>query len=140
MIIHASDTNAPPDWTSRIVHPRPLRDAIEVTNIHQLNDQIYYPSPPRRQDDLTLEDDRLPSCPSSDEQEYLCPINAMVNYSGIHDQGNLIREVESIGSLSFGAKLDLYRHRKSEEYARASQRWANCSLEEWLAGSDGEHP
>lgn len=140
MVIHAGDTNAPPDWTSRIVHPRPLRDALQATNIHQLNDQIYYLSSPRPQDDLALEEDRLPACSGSAEDEYLHPNSTMNNYSGIYDQDNLICEVGSLGTLSFGGKLELYRHQKSEEYERASQRWAHCSLEEWLAGSDGEHP
>jgi len=137
--IHTGDTNAPPHWTSRIVHPHPLRGTLQATDIHQISDQIYYLSSPRRQDDLVLEEDCLPADPSSAEGEYLYPNNAINNHSGTHGQDNLIHEVESVGSLSFGGKLDLYRHQKSEEYERASQRWAHCSLEEWLAGSDGEH-
>jgi hypothetical protein len=107
---------------------------------HQPGDQISYPNSPRHQDDTTLEEERHLVRLSSGEGEYLYPINTMNNYPGIPDKNSLFHGVEPIGSLSFGGKLGLYRHKKSEEYERASQRWADCSLEEWLAGSDGEHP
>jgi len=64
----------------------------------------------------------------------------MNNFPGIPDQGNLFRGVEPVGSLNFGGRLDLYRLENSEEYEKASLRWTDCPLEEWLAGSDGGYP
>ena len=75
---------------------------------------------------------------SSAEGEYLYPINTTNYEPGTPRQGDLFRGVNTVGSLSLSGKLDRYRRKKSEEYERASQRWAECSLEEWLAGPDGE--
>ena len=137
--MHTSDANGSPDWTLRIAHPYPLRGALHPTNIHQLGSQASYPSSPRLQGDLTFEEDRCSAGPSSAEGEYLYPINTMIDYTGVPDQDNPIRGVEAGGGLGLGGKLDPYRRKKSEEYERASQRWANCSLDVWLAGSDGEY-
>lgn len=106
-------------------------------NIHQIGDRISYPISPRR---VALEEDHYPARPGSAEGGYLCPTNTMNSYTGINDQDDLFRGVGAVGSLSLGEKLDLYRRNKSEEYERASQRWVDCSLEDWIAGSDGEHP
>ncbi len=108
-------------------------------DIHQLGDEISYSSSPQLQDDATLEEERHPAHSSSAEGEYLYPINNMNNYPGTPHQSDLFRGVDTVASLSFSGKLDLYRRKKSEEYERASQRWADCSLEEWLAGPDGEY-
>ena len=109
-------------------------------DIHQIDDEIYYSSSPQRQDDATLDEERHPARSSSAEGEYLYPIDNINHDSGTLPQGDLFRGVDTVGGLSFSGKLDLYRRKKSEEYERASQRWAECSLEEWLAGPDGKYP
>lgn len=106
-------------------------------DIHQIDDQISHTSSPRR---IALEEDHCPARPASVGGGYLYPTNTMNDYTGIPDQDHLFHGVGPVGSLSFGGKLDLYRRNNSEEYERASQRWADCSLEDWIAGSDGEHP
>ena len=108
-------------------------------NTHQLGAEFSYPSSSRCQDDATLGEGNHPSRSNSAEGEYLYPISAMNDDPGTPDQDNFFRRVEPVG-LGFGRKLDLYRSKNSEEYGRASQRWADCPLEEWLAGSDGEYP
>lgn len=112
---------------------------MQAMDTHQLGDEISYSSSPQLQDDATLEEERHPARASSSEGEYLHPINTMNNYPGTPHQSDLFRGTDTVGSLSFSGKLDLYRRKKSEEYERASKRWANCSLEEWLAGPDGEY-
>jgi hypothetical protein len=108
-----------------------------------IDDQISCPSSPQRHDDVILEEDRRSARSarsSSAGGGYGYSTNMMNNYAGIPNQDNTFRVVEPVGSLSFGGKLDLYRRKNSEEYERASQRWANCPSEEWLAGSGGERP
>ena len=107
---------------------------------HQIGDEISYSSSPQRQEDVTLEEERHLERSSSAEGEYSYPIDTMNHGFGTPHQGDLFRGVDTVGNLSFSGKLDLYRREKSEEYGRASQRWAECSLEEWLAGPDGEYP
>jgi hypothetical protein len=107
-------------------------------NIHHIDDQIYYSSSTRRQDGEIYEEGRRPAHPSPAEGD-VYPANMMHNYPSTLDQDNFFSGVESARNMSFGEKLDLCRRRKSEEYERASQRWADCSSEEWLAGSDGEY-
>jgi hypothetical protein len=108
-------------------------------NTHRLGTEISYPRSPRRQDDATLEGEYHPPRSNPAEGEYLFPIDTTNNYPGTPDQDDLFRRVEPV-DLSFGRKLELYRRMKSEEYEKASQRWADCPLEEWLAGPDGEYP
>jgi len=107
-------------------------------NIHQIGAENSYPNSPQRQGDVTPEEHH-PARSSSAEGEYLYPIDNTNHSTGTPDQDNLFRRVELV-DLSFGRKLDLYRRMKREEYEKASQRWADCPLEEWLAGPDGEYP
>jgi len=107
-------------------------------NIHQLGAEISYPNSPRRQGDA-IPEEHHPARASSAEGEYLYPIDNTNNYTGTPDQDNHFRRVELV-DLSFGRKLDVYRRMKREEYEKASQRWADCPLEEWLAAPDGEYP
>ena len=107
---------------------------------HQVGDEISYSSSPRRQDDATLEEERHPARSSSAEDEYLYLINTMNHEPGTPRQGDLFRGVDTVGSLSLSGRLDRCRRKKSEEYVRASQSWAECSLEEWLTGPGGEYP
>ena len=64
----------------------------------------------------------------------------MNDHPGTSHQGDLDRGADTVESLSFSGKLDLYRRKMSEECEGASQRRAECSLGEWLAGPDGECP
>ncbi|KAG6861622.1 hypothetical protein C0995_014061 [Termitomyces sp. Mi166 len=60
----------------------------------------------------------------------MSPMDGNGNYSMTNNSGGLTQLL--------GCEVDAYVEEYAEQYERAVERWKNCSMEEWIAGAEGE--